>query len=91
MQITNILKKLLRCEKSSDARQKNIAKKITDIKFSVALILIFFKLKILKKNIITFSYSSNARESIVFRSNFRNGGFGGFTRFEVSLIQKSYL
>ena len=31
-----------------------------------------------------------SRESIVFGSNFRNGDFDGFTRFEVSGIRKSH-
>ena len=30
------------------------------------------------------------RRSFVFESNFRNGDFDGFTRFEVSRIRKSY-
>ena len=31
-----------------------------------------------------------SRESIVFGSNFKNGDFDGFTRYEDSLIQKSH-
>ena len=38
----------------------------------------------------TFSYPWNGRESIVFGSNFRNGVFHGFTRFEVPWIGKPH-
>ena len=33
--------------------------------------------------LFTFSYPCNGRESIVLGSNFRNGDFDGFTRYEV--------
>ena len=36
----------------------------------------------------TFSYSCNCRESIVFESNFRNGEFDGFARYDASWIRK---
>ena len=38
--------------------------------------------------IFTFSYTCNGRKSIDFGTNFRNGDFYGFTRYEVTWIWK---
>ena len=40
--------------------------------------------------LITFSYSCNSRENIVYGSNFRNEDFDGFIRYDDSWIRKSH-
>ena len=38
--------------------------------------------------IFTFFYPYNGRESIIFKSNFRNGDFDEFTQYEVAWVRK---
>ena len=56
---------------------------LTDIRLKKKILVRdFYKLQSIKNAIIT--YSCNGTESIVFGSNFRNGDFDGFTRYEDS-------